>query len=479
MNIYQGVELLSELLQCGDHLYLWCYDREGNLQYSSCPDGNMLDTAFTLFDGKRLTAEHGERHDTPIIVGTAFGLQWAAAFEKNSSADLSPDYSAITGQISAEQPRAAQKARSMQPEEPERKARTARPDDAAPWSLTEQPDLMQAQETPAPKDSSGPDPDSKAPLHRFWVIGPFFYQEISEKGIREGLGYYRDIEMSVAWRKRFPEALQGLPVVQHMQICRYLLMLHYCLTGEHLEISDIASPLAPSPYNTSKESVRHDGHRTWQTEQAILQMVRDGDRNYRKVLSEGMGISDGVPIKSDDPLRQAKTSLVVFTTLVSRAAIEGGLSPEIAYSLSDKYIQSAESAGTTTDLDALGPAMYDDFVHRVYKVKSRPDYSPEVKRCVDYIELHPEERIRAADLSGLVGYSEYYITRLFHKETGMSVSDYVRRVKIDAAKSMLKTSDLTAQEIADRLCFSSRNYFSKCFADVTGMTPTQFRETRG
>ena len=43
-----------------------------------------------------------------------------------------------------------------------------------------------------------------------------------------------------------------------------------------------------------------------------------------------MGISAGVPVRSDDALRQSKTSIIVFTSLVCRAAIEGGLSPEEA-----------------------------------------------------------------------------------------------------------------------------------------------------
>ena len=49
-------------------------------------------------------------------------------------------------------------------------------------------------------------------------------------------------------------------------------------------------------------------------------------------------------MQSSDVLRQSKTSIIVFTSLVCRAAIEGGLSPEEAYSLGDSYIQTAEAA---------------------------------------------------------------------------------------------------------------------------------------
>ena len=64
----------------------------------------------------------------------------------------------------------------------------------------------------------------------------------------------------------------------------------------------------------------------------MLQMVRTGDLNYKQALSNCMSISAGVPVQSSDVLRQSKTSIIVFTSLVCRAAIEGGLSPEEAYS---------------------------------------------------------------------------------------------------------------------------------------------------
>jgi hypothetical protein len=63
----------------------------------------------------------------------------------------------------------------------------------------------------------------------------------------------------------------------------------------------------------------------------MLQMVRNGDLNYKSALNNSMLISSGVPIQSADPLRHGKDSIIVFTSIVCRAAIEGGLSSEEAY----------------------------------------------------------------------------------------------------------------------------------------------------
>ena len=184
----------------------------------------------------------------------------------------------------------------------------------------------------------------------------------------------------------------------------------------------------------------------------MLQMVRTGDMNYKQALSNSMSISAGVPVQSSDVLRQSKTSIIVFTSLVCRAAIEGGLSPEEAYSLGDSYIQAAESAKSLDELSPLAMMM-------------------------DYIEMNLDKKIVAEDLAVLVGYTEYYLTHKFKEETGLSVTNYVKFAKVERAKVLLKSTPFSVREISEQLGFATRNYFSAVFQQVTGKTPMEFRET--
>lgn len=112
-------------------------------------------------------------------------------------------------------------------------------------------------------------------------------------------------------------------------------MLHYCLTGEKLDASDTS--IQQSFSTASPPAEKRDRHHVWLAECALLDMVRTGDLNYKEALSTSLLISEGVPVMGRDPLRQAKTSVIVFTSIVCRAAIEGGLSPETAYSLGFLY----------------------------------------------------------------------------------------------------------------------------------------------
>ncbi|WP_455500661.1 helix-turn-helix domain-containing protein [Gemmiger sp.] len=88
-----------------------------------------------------------------------------------------------------------------------------------------------------------------------------------------------------------------------------------------------------------------------------------------------------------------------------------------------------------------------------------------------------EEKIRAVDLAALVGYTEYYLTHKFKEETGLNVTDYAKFAKIERAKVLLKSTDMTVQDIAASLAFNTRNYFSRIFQEVTGQTPMEYRES--
>ena len=398
MDAFQNMTLFSEMIRCGGDIYTWCYDADGKLLQSNCPDAGFLSGAFDLFGCRQKMLDYGRQHTKPVTLGTALGMTWAAAFEKDGDT-----------------------------------------------------------------------------LKRAWVIGPVFYQDVSLRGIEHGLQYYSRLEVSVAWTMQLYEALKSVPVLQCTILNRYTLMLHYCLCGEHLTLGDINSDALAKPAD-APQTPAHDRHKVWMAEQGLLQMVRTGDLNYKQALSASMGISAGVPVRSDDALRQSKTSIIVFTSLVCRAAIEGGLSPEEAYALGDSYIQSAENAKTMDDIEPLGLIMYDDFVRRVHKCRTNPNLSQQVQMCVDYIEMHLEEKIRAADLAKLVGYTEYYLTHKFKEETGLSVSDYAKFAKIERAKVLLKSTDQTVQDIAAALSFSTRNYFSRVFQEVTGLTPMEYRE---
>lgn len=309
-----------------------------------------------------------------------------------------------------------------------------------------------------------------------FVVGPVFYTVPIESHVRLALRPFTHRPENARWANELCRHLPELPVMSYAVFTRYLLMVHNTLTAQQLGLDALDEAGAQDGQITVDSVGERDRNKVYLSERAMLQMVRNGDINYHSALQNSSMLSPGVPVQGQDPLRQAKTSVIVFTTLVSRAAMEGGLSPEIAYALGDSYIQSVENCRDSGELSALAAAMYHDFIYRVHHLRANPDYSHAVQKCCDYIELSLERKIRTSDLAALVGYTEYYLTEKFKKETGFSVSNYIRFARLERAKVLLETTDLSVREISEQLAFNTVNYFIQCFRETVGLTPAQYRK---
>ena len=310
-------------------------------------------------------------------------------------------------------------------------------------------------------------------LVRIHVFGTVATAELSYAAISKAL---QTAQISTRFRGKLVKILQRVPASTTLDFFQHTLMLHYCVTGEKLTNGDIYFQHAEtSDGRTDSDLPKRDRMKTWMTEQSLLRMVREDDPDYKSVLQNAAVVSRGVGVSAGG-LEQAKVSQIVFTSLCTRAAIEGGISPEVAYTRGDAYIQDILDCKTVTDTAQIGHAMYEDFIYMVHKHRTNPNYSKHIQSCCDYIELHVEEKITLAQLARHIGYVEYYLSRKFKEETGLSVNDYIKIVKIERAKTLLLSTELSIQDICDRLNFGSRSFFAETFKQIAGVPPAAFRE---
>ena len=309
-----------------------------------------------------------------------------------------------------------------------------------------------------------------------FVMGPVFYHPPIEAQLRAALRPYRDSLEDARWGSALIEALPNLPVIPHAIFARYVIMTHNILTRQQLDVSALYTESENMKTTELASTQNRDRAKVYLAERAMLQMVRNGDINYHRMLTRSSSMSPGVGVQGREPLQQARISVIVFTSLVCRAAMEGGLSPEIAYALGDSYIQTAVNSNDAGELAALASTMYHDFIFRVHHLHVNPSYSPAIQKCCDYIELSLDKQIQISDLAALTGYTEYYLTEKFKKETGTPLFLYIRYAKVERAKLLLESTDLSVKELSERLAFNTVNYFIQCFRDTTGYTPAQYRK---
>lgn len=96
-------------------------------------------------------------------------------------------------------------------------------------------------------------------------------------------------------------------------------------------------------------------------------------------------------------------------------------------------------------------------------------------RCIDHIRQHLNERVGTGELAEVAGLSPSYLSALFRRETGRTVTEFVAHTRVETAKNMLEHSDYSLGIIAASLGFSSPSHFSRVFRAETGQTPTEWR----
>lgn len=179
---------------------------------------------------------------------------------------------------------------------------------------------------------------------------------------------------------------------------------------------------------------------------------------------------------SDNPLQSIKYHFVVTAALIARYCIEGGMEHETAYSLSDLYIQKADKSTCFSQISKLHQEMAGDYTRRMRNLRKKCIYSKPIVKCVEYIYNNLHKRILITELAEYAGINSSYLSRLFKKETGTTVTEYIQEKKIETAKNMLKYSDYLPSQIANILAFPNQSYFIEIFKKKVGITPKRYMD---
>lgn len=219
-----------------------------------------------------------------------------------------------------------------------------------------------------------------------------------------------------------------------------------------------------TPFNSEFEK-----YRTIQS--GNVEEVRKNFANIRKNFLAGKGTL------SNDPVRNTMYHLVVSVALTSRICVEGGMSHDTAYTLSDIYIQRGDKCTTCEQILDVFEEMQVDFAKRMRDLKKNNVNSIHIRKCIDYIYEHLHEKLTTRELADYLGLNTSYLSKLFAKETGTNIKDFITCAKVNTAQNMLKNSEFSYLDIALALGFSTQSSFISIFKKQTGMTPKEYRNT--
>ena len=279
------------------------------------------------------------------------------------------------------------------------------------------------------------------------------------------------------------ETLVSLPLMTLLQI---LCMVYFAFTGKKKSLESIVVHETKQTLikdEIEKEEVDRSTNNTeyqagpynaLDIENRLLDMVMRGD-----VVALNEFVANAPAVRSgtvaQEQLRQTKNIFIVTATLVSRAAIRGGIDVTSSLALSDQYIQRCELADSLETITELNYRMVLDYAERVAKLRLGQNPSVLLTKVSNYIQNHLSEPIKTSDIAKSLFIGRSRLSTNFKNETGMNLSDYIIQMKIDEAKRLLRYSSKSFADISLYLGFSSQSHFSQVFKKMTTTTPFEYR----
>lgn len=312
----------------------------------------------------------------------------------------------------------------------------------------------------------------------FLYMGPMAHERLSASRRRQMYKAY-GIES---------QAIRVLPVFTLPEIRNMILLTNTVLENNSLENEDLLQLnriinsseardkrdqtrfLLKEEEENDDSAYRHSYHE----EQLLLQAVREGRTQDAVRLAESMDRDSGR--LSEDDVSHYRNLSIVGIALCARAAIEGGIPPETAYRLSGYYIQRCDASQDPAHILHHRNRAIEELAGRVAERLNRVRGSGYVERARDYVRKHYREKIYLEEVASALGISSSYLSRLFKKETGQCLQDFVNTERVFRAANLLMYSELPLPEIASYVGFPNQSYFGKIFRQQKNMTPKAFRD---
>lgn len=265
---------------------------------------------------------------------------------------------------------------------------------------------------------------------------------------------------------------------------RSLSLLNRLITGEYISYTAILEKslrtseileMSNEPSNTMEGDDEHKSTISGVVsfENRLEEGISRGSRDVLTKLWMSPSISLG------DSMETSKENLIYlqsrFLTIMSRAALSGGASENLVFPMIDTYILRLERNRSIQEkYRILNDASY-SFCDLVTNAKNLGAFGALLRKCDKYIEENIEQKITAKDLSILCGVSVRQISRIYSAGYGMSLPEYLIKIRVQKAAKLLRQTGFSISEISLLSGFQSQSYFAKVFKDYYNTSPSDYR----
>ena len=230
-----------------------------------------------------------------------------------------------------------------------------------------------------------------------------------------------------------------------------------------------------SDFYDPKELFRSMEHveRRFNAEAEFMQIVSHGQLHKIEMYAHMINI-EGTEIRLADRVRNAKNYAIIMNTLLRKAAENGSVHPVHIDKLSSDFAKKIELQTSEKGVSTLIKEMARKYTLLV-KNHSLQGYSTLVRRVLIHIDTDLAGDLSLNTQAKLLDVNPSYLSTVFKKETGHTLTEYVTAKRIEQAVFLLNTTKMQIQTIAQYCGIPDICYFTKTFKKIIGKTPTEYR----
>lgn len=273
----------------------------------------------------------------------------------------------------------------------------------------------------------------------FCFLGPVSTEHLNRIKVHR---FYFDMGMRKGMEKQIPYL--PLPrLLACVEIIAAELTGHTYTDEEILDanaIRDDSELTAEKKKSLERQDVMEEAaHHTYMEERKLLDCVREG--RVEEALGMNARMDAEIGMMSKNETEQCRKLATVAIALSVRAAIDGGLSPAEAYQMSDDFLQKLDACNDVSTLIAMRNRAVREITTKVHDRLMKRKRSSYVERCCDYVNKNYRNKIYLTKIASELGISPSYLSRLFAREMGVTLQDYIVRIRIEYAANLLRFSN--------------------------------------
>jgi len=214
----------------------------------------------------------------------------------------------------------------------------------------------------------------------------------------------------------------------------------------------------------------------YETERKMLSSIADSDKNTaQRLLNELLG---HVMFSSGGDYSAMRVRIFELLVVISRAAIESGVSSEQCFRMTHSFYIFSQSAQNIDELSLRLAKVMNQLIDSVFPLNSAKN-SDVIYKALQYMRQNYSQKITLDEVAAYIHLSSSYFSKIFKKEMGCNFNSYLNTIRIEKSKKLLLFDELSLVSIATMVGYEDQSYFSKVFKRLTGIPPHQFRKSNG